>query len=264
MLRKALYSAYSLLAKPTIEALENASRNPRKAQASRLSQILGNNSSTVFGKEHRFQSISSGSDYARAVPIRDYEEFRPYIEPVTQGQKNILTAEDPFMFATTSGTTGQPKYVPITDGFMHEYRQASIVSGYLLYKYFPGIARGMALSMISPAEEGRLESGIPYGAMTGAIYQKEPLVVKKFIAAIPYEASLINDYESRYYTILRIAIENPISLFYTPNPSTISLLARRLKQYAQRLIADLNDGTLTPPSSLPQTIKDAIMPSIGQ
>jgi len=263
MLRKALYSAYSFLARSSIESLERASLDPEAAQAARLAAILQTAGGTRFGAEHGLSAVSSPADFRKAVPIRDYEGFRPYIEPMLAGEGNILTRERPFMFATTSGTTGKPKFVPLTDSFMSEYRQASIVSGFNLYRSYPGIARGRALSIVSPAVEGRLPSGIPYGAMTGAIYQKEPAVVKKWITAIPYEAALIKDYESRYYTILRIALEYRISLFYTPNPSTVSLLCRRLSRFAPQLIEDVGKGTLTPPGPLDPALRAAIERRLG-
>lgn len=257
-INNALYSTYSALVRPTVNALEDASRSPRRAQLRRLSAILKKNKSTRFGKEHGFEKIRTEADFASCVPLRDYEAFRPYVEEMMSGSANILTHEDPYMFATTSGTTGKAKYIPVTHSFMNEYREASIVSGYYLFKNYPGIAGGKALSMFSTAQAGKLSTGLPYGAISGALYQKESAVVKKYICATPYEVSLIDDYESRYYTFLRIGLASPISIFYTPNPSTINLLSRRLNTYALSLIKDIKDGTITPPTPLPASIKAAL------
>jgi len=257
-LNHALYSTYSALVKPTVKALDDASKSPREAQLRRLSAILKKNQSTQFGREHNFDQIKTEADFASNVPIRDYESFRPYVENMMAGSANILTAEDPFMFATTSGTTGQAKFIPLTKSFMKEYREASIVSGHHLFKNYPGIAAGKALTMFSSACAGRLPTGVPYGAISGAIYQSESAVVKKYICATPYEVSLIDDYESRYYTFLRIGLASPISIFYTPNPSTINLLCRRLKTFAHSLIKDIRDGDINPPTPLLPSVKKAL------
>lgn len=257
-INQALYSTYSALVKPVVNSLDEASRSPRQAQLRRLSAILKKNQSTRFGREHNFAQIKSEADFAKSLPIRDYESFRPYVEDMIAGSGNVLTAEQPFMFATTSGTTGQAKFIPVTKSYMKEYREASIVSGYHLFKNYPGIAAGKALSMFSNASAGRLPSGIPYGAISGAIYQSESAVVKKYICATPYEVALIDDYESRYYTFLRIGLASPISIFYTPNPSTINLLCRRLKTFAASLIKDIKDGDINPPTPLPASIKKAL------
>ena len=44
---------------------------------------------TEFGKEHGFQAINIYEDYKKAVPIRDYEQFKPYINKVKEGRHNI-------------------------------------------------------------------------------------------------------------------------------------------------------------------------------
>jgi len=250
MIRRALYRAFSLLAEGKIRSLEAASQRPRETQEAKLFKLIEKNSATVFGREHGFASIKSVADFQSAVPIRDYEQFRPYIEELTSGKTSVLTAESPLMFATTSGTTAKPKYIPITPGYMEEFRLASVVSGYHLLQSFPQVSGGVALSVVSPAVEGHTECGIPYGAISGMLFQHEPFLVKRYISPIPYEVFLIRDYETRYYTLLRLALVLPLSCFYTLNPSTISLLLRRLKQYGPELIADVHKGTISPPGSL--------------
>lgn len=258
MIRRAMYRAFASLAEGKIRALNAASDKPREVQEAKLFKLLQKNADSQFGRDHNFSSIKSVADYQRAVPIRDYEDFRPYIEKATAGQKKILTVEDPLMFATTSGTTAQPKYIPITPGYMEEFRLASVASGYHIYRSFPKVEQGVALSVVSPAVEGHTEAGIPYGAISGQLFQKEPYWVKKYISPIPYQVFLIRDYEIRYYTLLRLALVLPISCFYTLNPSTISLLLRRLKHYAPALIEDVRRGTISPPGDLPVAAYDAV------
>ena len=50
----------------------------------------------------------------KLVPLRDYEEFKPYIEKIKEGKHNILWKGKPIYFAKTSGTTSGVKYIPIT------------------------------------------------------------------------------------------------------------------------------------------------------
>ena len=60
-------------------AYEAATRDPEQAQARVLRALLRDNADTVFGREHGFATIGSAAEYARQVPIRDYETLRPYI-----------------------------------------------------------------------------------------------------------------------------------------------------------------------------------------
>src|ERR1700744_2863818 len=79
-----------------------------------LQYLLKQGGGTGFGKGHDFQSIKTYEDYKRAVPIRDYEAFGPYIDKIKNGGQNILWKGKPIYFAKTSGTTSGVKYIPIS------------------------------------------------------------------------------------------------------------------------------------------------------
>jgi hypothetical protein len=153
------------------------------------------------------------------------------------------------MFATTSGTMGQAKYIPITESYIKEFRHASIASGFFTLQNFPKIANGVTLSVFSPAEEGLSPGGVPYGAISGGLYLREPGLVKKYISPIPYPVYLIKDYETKYYALLRCALVLPVACFYTLNPSTIVVLLKRLDRYGAALAKDIAEGTFTPPGN---------------
>jgi len=257
-MRKILYKSLGVLGRGEVNALEKASYSPLAAQTERLLAILQENAHCQFGRQHNFSTLKTIADFQKAVPISDYDKHRPFIDDIAAGKKSVLTTESPHMFATTSGTTGAQKLIPITRGYMKEFRRASIVSGFNLLKDHPGLVNGVALTVFSPAEEGRTSGGIPFGAISGKLFQEEPAVVKRYISPLPYEVCLIKDYESRYYTILRLALCLPVSVFMTLNPSTIVLLAKRLKTYGPNLVKDIAEGTITPPQPLPEHVAPAV------
>lgn len=258
MLRNAIYRSLAVAFGPQLRRLESASREPRRAQLERLSAILEANQGSRFGQEHGFESMNSWSDFSRAVPVRNYEDFSEYIEAALGGEKHVLTGEQPFMFATTSGTTGKPKYVPVTRSYMDEYRRASAVSILNMYRDYPLMAKGNTLTVVSSASEGVTPCGIPFGAISGAIYGNVPSLVRKYFAPIPYEVFTISDYETRYYTLLRLALTMPISFLITPNPSTIDILCRRLGSNAESLIDDVAGGTLNPPGKIETSLFQSV------
>lgn len=263
MIRRAIYHAFGYIARGKIARIESDSHTPRAAQWSKLQAILSANADTEFGRENSFASIKNEKDFRTALPIRDYEQLRPYVNRMAAGEKNVLTSQAPFMFATTSGTSGKQKLIPVTPGYMEEFREASVVSGFHLLRSFPQISGGVTMSVVSPAEEGRTAGGIPYGAISGQLFRHEPFLIKKYISAIPYEVFLIEDYEAKYYTLLRLALAMPLSCFYTLNPSTISLLCRRLSQYAPALIDDVRKGTINPPAPLADRTRAAVKHLLG-
>lgn len=258
MIRKLLYKAFAVLGGNEVKAFDLASRNCQQAQTERLLEIISPNVATEFGVKHGFAKIKSVKDFQNAVPILNYDDLSPLIERMAAGEQNILTAEAPYMFATTSGTTGARKLIPVNSLYMKEFRRASVISGFNLLRNFPKLSNGVALTIFSSAEEGRTSGNIPYGAISGKLYQTEPKLIKKFVSPIPYEVFLIKDYEARYYTLLRCALMLPIACIYTLNPSTIALLGRRLKTYGEKLLKDISDGTLTAPGAVPPEVREAI------
>jgi len=249
IVRQLVYQVFKRLAAGEMAGLEADCKNPRAAQLAKLEHIMKSNANTAFGKEHGLANVKTVADYRKAVPISDYEAHRPYIDRIWQGEKDVLTADEPFMFATTSGTMGQAKYIPITESYIKEFRHASIASGFFTLQKFPKIANGVTLSVFSPAEEGLSPAGVPYGAISGGLYLREPALVKKYISPIPYPVYLIKDYETKYYALLRCALVLPVACFYTLNPSTIVVLLKRLDRYGAELAKDIAEGTFTPPGN---------------
>jgi len=88
--------------------------SPIKWQTNTFKKLIKNGEKTEFGKNHDFENIKSYEQYKAKVPVRDYEELRPYIEKVVNGEKDILWPGKPLYFAKTSGTTSGAKYIPIT------------------------------------------------------------------------------------------------------------------------------------------------------
>lgn len=260
MLRPLLYKTFFAMGKREVGHFDQDAANVDVAQSRHLLGILQRNGASAFGKKHGFGAIQTVKDFQNAVPINDYDSLSEYINRAAAGEKNQLTEEDPFMFATTSGTAGERKMIPVTRAYIKEFRRASVVSGFNLLKSHPTLTKGIALSVFSPAEEGRTAGGIPFGAISGRLYMEEPKLIKRFISPIPYEVFIVKHYESRYYTLLRLALVLPVTVIYTLNPSTIVMIGKRLKMYGDQLIRDIADGTITPPQGLSKEVMDAVKP----
>ena len=87
---------------------------PEKYQQKIFEHLIKIGATTAFGKDHDFKDISNYEDFKVRVPVRDYEDLKPYIERVISGQPDVLWRDKPAYFAKTSGTTSGTKYIPIT------------------------------------------------------------------------------------------------------------------------------------------------------
>jgi hypothetical protein len=232
-------------------------RTPVQAQDRLLRQILETNAETEFGRRHGFGDITSFQQFQERVPIAAYEDLEPYITEEMNGRPNQLTKDPPVLFTTTSGTTGKRKYIPMT----REGKRAKSHLTWLwfcgLYRDHPGIVGGRILSVVSPEVESHAPSGVPIGAESGHGYRTLPGPVKSMYTA-PYPVFAVQDYEAKYYTLLRLAAGQDISCIATVNPSTVLLLGDRLAQHSEAIIRDVRDGSLSSQFSVPQELRDAL------
>ena len=217
---------------------------PQETQDRLLLDLIGRNRSTRFGRDHRFESVRSLSDFRNQVRIADYERFRPYVELVKNGERDALTAEPIDMFTMTSGSTGEPKLIPVTAKTRENHRQLTRLWYYRALVDHPDLFNGSLLGVVSPAVEGETAGGIPFGAASGLIYRSSPRWIQNAYA-VPYEVAEIKDFEARYYLIMRLALEQDISFFGTPNPSTILKLIQSASRNKYDIIKDIHDGTIT-------------------
>lgn len=246
-----------------VRGFNNAVRSPRQAQERKLLQIIRANEKTAFGKKHGFDKIYSIRDYQNRVSPNKYEDLHPYIEALKRGEQNQLTKEQPFMFATTSGTTAQPKFIPITESHLRDYTHAFQIHNHQMIVDYPNCAVGKFLIITSNDEEGKVESGAPFGAVSGLLSKRQSPLIKHHFA-VPYELCKIKDVDMKYYLMLRIAMAQDVTAIICCNPSSLLLLCDQLKEHAVDLVADLCDGTIksiyTPPPDLAHAFKRYLTP----
>lgn len=152
---------------------------------------------TAFGKDHNFGDIRSYEDFKKNVPIRDYEELRPYVESIISGEDDILWPGKPKYFAKTSGTTSGVKYIPITkDGIPNHMNSArNALMCYISETGKSEVVDGriMFLSGSPVLEE---VGGIPTGRLSGIVNHEVPTWVKG--NQMPsYATNCIEDWEQK-------------------------------------------------------------------
>jgi hypothetical protein len=225
-------------------SFDRATRDPQRAQRDLLLGILGHNRRTAYGTEHDFASVSSPQEFASAVPINDYADLAPYVDRMKAGETNILTADQPFMFNLTSGTTDKPKFLPIT------HRGQNLTAGvsrqwlYRALQDHPALLDRAVMIITGSPAEGMTPSGIPYGSASGMIYKTLPGILHSSFV-LPSALSEVRNYDLRYYLMARLALEHEVSFVATPNPTTLMAIARMAVRYQEEIVRSIRDGVLS-------------------
>lgn len=231
--------------------LAKAAGDPEPAQAKVLRKILHANRATRYGREHNFERIDSYREFARDVPIVFYEALRPYIEAQLRSGEAALTAESPMMYAKTSGTTGEPKYVPLIREELDGQKRHTALLTYRQYAFEHRAFAGKLWVMAAAAEEGRLENGVPWGSASGFLYANMArAIAAKYV--IPPEVFAIADNELKYRAVLRLALaERNITYLSAANPTTLTKLCSLANEYGPELAHDIERGGFGRESELP-------------
>lgn len=247
--------------------LKSVSRNPRRASEQTLRGILNYAKDTVYGREHHFADILAAKDdkelyalYQQYVPAQEYEALRPYVERHKNGEANVLFPGKPIMYATTSGTTKEPKWVPITDVYLNSvYGKMTKVWLFNFIKNRPKVFTGKIVSIVGKVIEGYAPDGTVFGSVSGVTQRDCPKFVKKLYAS-PADVFSITDYNARYYAIMRMGIERNITLIVTANPSTIVEMQNNVNEFYDQYVDDIEHGTLNKDLNISPEIRAAIQP----
>ena len=247
--------------------LKSVSRNPRRTSEQTLRGILNYAKDTVYGREHHFAEILAAKDdkelyalYQQYVPAQEYEALRPYVERHKNGEANVLFPGKPIMYATTSGTTKEPKWVPITDVYLNSvYGKMTKVWLFNFIKNRPKVFTGKIVSIVGKVIEGYAPDGTVFGSVSGVTQRDCPKFVKKLYAS-PADVFSITDYNARYYAIMRMGIERNITLIVTANPSTIVEMQNNVNEFYDQYVDDIEHGTLNKDLNISPEIRAAIQP----
>jgi hypothetical protein len=238
--------------------IRRAVQDPMPVQLALLGRLLAENRDTAFGRRHGFGAIRSYAEFAKQVPVSDFEALRPYIEAEIERGDSALTAEAPVRYVRTSGTTGKAKDIPLTASHLDALKRVHRTSVVFQHRACPEAFEGSILAIVSPAFEGTLPNGKPFGSASGIVAGNTPKsVLEKFV--LPQEVLTISDSHVKYLLILRLALaRRNISYMGSANSTTLLALIKLYREHATELIADLRKGGFFLQSRVPDDVLPAV------
>ncbi len=225
-----------------------ACEQTRTVQQAILRDLVDAHGRTRFGRDHSLSRVRSLEDLRKAVPLCDYSYYQPYMRDVLAGQYDALLpgGDPPLMFSMTSGSTGEPKYIPVTRRFLADVRRGWNVFGIRLLEDHPDAWLRPILQISSPMREQESPTGLACGAISGLLARMQKRIVRRMYVADPLAASLA-DPRAKYYTLLRTSMEQDVAFITTANPSSTLKLIETGQQHVEGLLRDLREGRCRPP-----------------
>jgi hypothetical protein len=225
-------------AKYIARRIKKWSIKPVETQQKVFKNLISKASHTAFGQDHGFKSIKTHDDFVARVPIRDYEELKPYVERVVSGEEDVLWKGKPIYFAKTSGTTSGAKYIPITKESMPTHIEAAR-NAILMYIHETGHSKFVDGKMIflqgSPVLEEK--NGIKLGRLSGIVAHYVPKYLQK--NRMPsFETNCIEDWETKVDAIVEETINEDMTII-SGIPSWVQMYFEKLIQKTDKKVGDI-------------------------
>jgi len=255
-MRRLLWTPVRIEANRQVARWRRGVERVRATQAALLERILGDAARTDFGADFRLASARTVDDLRARMPMAGYERAEPYIQRVAQGDTGALFPPGTRlrMFAMTSGTTGRPKYIPITDQGLKAYREGWHVWGACALNDHFSAFGAKILQVSSRMDEQITPGGVPAGAISGLSAQSQRRVVRRFYVCAAASIAA-GDTASKYYLLCRLGLDCDRVMPVTANPSTLIGLARAMDERKEDLLRDYADGTLADGLNLPDPVR---------
>lgn len=225
-------------AKRVYKKVQKWATNPIETQENVFQDLISSSTSTQFGKDHDFISINSHKDFVKRVPVRDYEDLKPYIERVVLGEEDILWKGKPIYFAKTSGTTSGAKYIPITKESMPTHVEAAR-NAILLYIAETGNAKFVDGKMIFLQGSPILEKkhGIQLGRLSGIVAHYVPKYLQK--NRMPsWETNCIEDWETKVDAIVEETLLENMTII-SGIPSWVQMYFEKIQEKTGKKVGDV-------------------------
>jgi len=227
---KLLSPAISRLARLRMWRIESWMNNPVAAQREVLQDLVTTAQYTQFGHQYNFENLFNIRDFKNTVPVREYDDFKPYIERMMDGEENILWPTPVKWFAKSSGTTNdKSKFIPVSEESLKDgHYKASKDVLTLYYNNFPAsdLLTGKGLVIGGSHTVNQFNEEVQFGDLSAVLMQNAPFW-SNWIRTPDLSIALLDEWENKIEKLAESTIkENVTSLSGVPTWSLV--LFRRI------------------------------------
>ncbi|RXK60484.1 GH3 auxin-responsive promoter family protein [Lacibacter luteus] len=225
-----LSPAISRLARLRMWRIDSWINNPVAAQREVLQDLVTTAQYTLFGQQYRFRELFNVRDFKRTVPVHEYDDIKPFIERMMQGEENVLWPTPVKWFAKSSGTTSdKSKFIPVSEESLKDgHYKASKDVLTLYYNNFPAsdLLTGKGLVIGGSHNVNQLNEEIQFGDLSAVLMQNAPFW-SNWIRTPELSIALMDEWEAKIEKLALSTInENVTSISGVPTWSLV--LFRRI------------------------------------
>jgi len=222
-----------------IDAWKN---HPEDSQREVLQDIVTSAQYTEFGKKYNFSKLFSIKSFKKAVPIHEYDDIKPYIQRIMDGEQNVLWNTPIYWFAKSSGTTSdRSKFIPVSDESLQDchYKAAKdVLTLYYAYNPDSDLLTGKGLVIGGSHNIHQVNEDVQYGDLSAVLLQNTPFW-GSWIRTPELSIALMDEWEEKIEKLAYSTIkENVTSISGVPT-WTMVLFKRILELTGKNSISEV-------------------------
>ena len=237
--------------------------DPERSVEEGLRSILEFGKDSEYGRRYDFAHIleadSAEELYRRysKLPIITYPDIKEYVDKSTHGAPDVLFKGRPLMYMITSGTTSEPKLLPVSEYYVQMINDMMNMMFVRQIKLAGNFFEGKIFGITGKAKEYQTPDGTWVGSVSGYNRETSSRIVKSTLA-VPGEIFDVSDYNARYYLLMRFAIEQDVRHILTANPTTVIELLENAKLNFDKYCDDIASGSINKELNIPGNIREIL------
>lgn len=202
------------LIKKRIHQIELFKKYPYEVQDELLKKLLHTARDTEWGRNYDFRSIRSDDTFASRLPVSTYEDLKPTIDRLRNGENYLLWPEEVKWFAKSSGTTtGKSKFIPMTESSIedcHYKGGKDMLSIYLNMYQDSGLFEGKSLVMGGSGVVQEVSNTSYYEGDLSAILMQNLPFWAQFKRTPSIEIALMDEWENKLELMAESTINHDV------------------------------------------------------
>jgi len=212
--------------------IEQWINNPIATQRDVLQDLVTHGQFAEIGRHYGFDKLFNIRDFKKTIPISEYDDIKPYVERLMQGENNLLWNTPVNWFAKSSGTTSdKSKFIPITEESLNNcHYQASKDVLTMYYNYNPDsdLLTGRGLVIGGSHQMSLINDDIQYGDLSAVLLQNAPMWAS-WIRTPDLAIALLDEWEDKLEQLAQSTIEENVTSI-SGVPTWTLLLIKRILQ----------------------------------
>jgi len=229
---KILSPAISRLARIRHWRIEQWASDPIAAQREVLQDLITHGQYTEFGRKYGFNQLFNIRKFKETVPIHEYEDLKPYIDRIMQGEENVLWNTPVNWFAKSSGTTSEKsKFIPITKESLedcHFQSAKDVLTMYYNNRSESDLLTGKGLVIGGSHQISPINDDMQYGDLSAVLLQNTPIWAN-WIRTPELSIALMDEWESKIEKMAQHTIQEDVTSISGVPTWTLILIKRILE-----------------------------------